>query len=123
VLKIPENNDKPVELIHASLHDYLIKRQRSGIYYMNPPTHHASIVLHCLKIIKEDVTKEMLAYSDTALYACQSWYYHLEATLIEGGTTVLHNSLFNPMGCLLDFKSRSQHNSFIDGLYRKVATT
>jgi hypothetical protein len=103
VLKIPENNDKPVELIHASLRDFLVERQRSGIYYINPPTRHASIVLRCLNIIEEDATKEMRARSDAALYACRSWHYHLEATLIEGGTTMLPNSLF---GCLLDFKFR-----------------
>jgi hypothetical protein len=83
VLKIPENNDKPVELIHASLRDFLVERQRSGIYYIDPPTRHASIVLHCLKIMEEDKTKEMFARSNAALYACQSWHYHLEATLIE----------------------------------------
>jgi hypothetical protein len=119
VLKIPENNDKPVELIHASLRDFLIERQRSGIYYIDPPTRHVSIVLHCLKIIKEDATKEMLARSDAALYACQSWHYHLEATLIEGGTTVLHNSLFNPTGCLRDFKSRSLNYWVNTMIYRR----
>jgi hypothetical protein len=107
VLKIPENNDMPVELIHASLRDFLIERQRSGIYYIDPPTRHASIVFHCLKIIEEDATKEILARSDAALYACQSWHYHLGATLIEGGMTIWPNSLFNPTSCLLDFKSRS----------------
>jgi hypothetical protein len=106
VLKIPENNEKPVELIHASLRDFLIERQRSGIYYIDPPTRHASIVLHCLKIIEEDATKETLARSDAAMYACQSWHYHLEATLIEGSTTILPNSLVNATGCLMDFKSR-----------------
>jgi hypothetical protein len=106
VLKIPKNRNKPIELIHASLHDFLVERQRSGIYYINPPTRHVSIILHCLRIIKEDVSKEMLARGDTALDTCQSWYYHLEATLIEGGTTILHNSLFSLMGCLWDFKFR-----------------
>jgi hypothetical protein len=61
MLKIPENNNKPVELIHVSLHDFLVDRQCSGIYYINPPTRHASIVLHCLNIIEEDATKEMWA--------------------------------------------------------------
>jgi hypothetical protein len=41
--------------------------------------------------------------SNAALYACWSWHYHLEATLIEGGTTIFPNPLF---GCLLDFKFR-----------------
>jgi hypothetical protein len=107
VLKIPENNDKPIELIHASLRDFLVERQRSGIYCIDPPTRHASIVLHCFEIIKEDVTKEMLARSDAALYACRSWHYHLEATLVEGDTTILPNSFFNPTSWLLDFKSQS----------------
>jgi hypothetical protein len=107
VLKIPENNDKPVELIHASLRDFLVKRERSGIYYIDPPACHASIVLLCLKIMEDDATKEMLACRNAALYACQSWHYHLEAALIEGDMANLPNSLFNLTSCLQDFRCRS----------------
>jgi hypothetical protein len=106
ILKIPENNNKSIELIHASLHDFLVERQWSGIYCIDPPTHHASIILHCFKRIKEDATKEMLTHGDTALYACQPWHYHLEAMLVEGDTMILPNSWFNPTSWLLDFESR-----------------
>jgi hypothetical protein len=102
-----------------ALRDFLVERQWSRIYCIDPPTRHASIVLHCFEIIKEDVTKEMLAHSDAALYACQLWHYHLEATLVEGDTTILPNSWFSPTSWLLDFKSRSLNYWVNTTVYRQ----
>ncbi|EGO00380.1 hypothetical protein SERLA73DRAFT_180962, partial [Serpula lacrymans var. lacrymans S7.3] len=43
ILQIPEANDRPVQLVHTSLRDFLTTKSRSGVYFNNPSDCHASI--------------------------------------------------------------------------------
>jgi hypothetical protein len=108
ILRISEDNDKHVELVHSSLRDFLMEKQRSGIYFIDPPVRHAFIVIDCLKIIMRDVNKRR-ATGGPGLYACLHWCSRLDAVLIEGDMTIFAKSLLSAdlTSRLKGFKSQS----------------
>lgn len=109
ILRIPEDNDTPVELIHASLRDFVTDKSRSGKYFINPASRHASIVMLCLEIMNIDAGNVMIAESSVALYACRYWCHHLSAALMEGDRTNDGNSSTSAQltKCVQDFKVQS----------------
>jgi len=108
ILRIPEDNDKPIELIHASLRDFLTDEQRSECFFINPPARHASIAVHCLKLLMEDANHQKFAESGAALYACLNWCNHVDSSLMEDGGDILLDADLTK--CLQDLKSQAlQH--------------
>jgi hypothetical protein len=105
IFRIPEDNDKPIELIHASPRDFLMDERRSKCYFINPPARHASIAVHCLKLLTEDAKHQKFAKSGAALYACLNWCHHIDGSLMEDGGDVLFDA--DLTRCLQDFKSRA----------------
>jgi hypothetical protein len=89
--------------------DFLMEKQRSGIYFIDPPVRHAFIVIDCLKIILRGASNKRRVTSGPGLYACLHWCSRLDAVLIEGDMTIFANSLrsVNLTSCLKDFKSQS----------------
>jgi len=109
ILRIPEDNDNPIEVMHASLRDFLVAEQCSGIYFINPPICHMSIAHECLRIIMVDAKENKLATNGALLYACRNWFYHLYTALISGDKINFTN--LSPgtdvISYLQDFKSQS----------------
>jgi hypothetical protein len=109
ILSIPDGNDEPVRILHASLRDFLTDKKRSGDYFIDPPIRHTSITADCLKIMTEDAKENKLAHNEATLYACQNWCHHLHAALIEEDKTHLLNSMTSASltSYLQNFKSQS----------------
>jgi hypothetical protein len=108
ILRIPEDNDKPVELIHASLRDFLTDGSRSGEYFINPASRHAYIAMFCLEIVNINAGNVMVEMSRIAIYACRHWCHHLHAALMEGDGNNGNSSLgVQLIKCIQDFKARS----------------
>jgi hypothetical protein len=109
ILRIPEDNDKPIELIHASLRDFLTDRSRSGEYFINPASRHALIAMLCLEIMNINAENEMAAKGSVALYSCRHWCHHLDAALMEGDGTNDGNSSLHPqlIKYVQNFKAQS----------------
>ena len=108
ILAIPEDDTHPVRLLHTSLRDYLVTRQRSQIFFINPPTRHLFIATNCLAVIAEHPEPDFFD-SDRLKYASLNWCHHLDCCIKEGGG----QSLLDPQSydyvvkCLTDFRSHS----------------
>jgi hypothetical protein len=109
ILHIPPGDDQPIQLIHASLRDFLTDKQRSKIHFIDPPICHISIAANCLTIMAKDANQNNFATGGAALYACRSWCPHLHAALIEGDlATPLDSFSYRTLEkCLQGFKSHS----------------
>jgi hypothetical protein len=51
---LPEEDDGPIRIFHASLIDFLLDRARSGDYYIDINAAHASITRRLLKSITQE---------------------------------------------------------------------
>ena len=103
ILRIPEDDAQPVELIHASLRDFLMEERRSERFFIDPPARHASMLVDCLGLMTTDAQKQNPAMDRAVLYASRNWCHHLDVTLMEnGGNSLLVADLTK---CLQDFKA------------------
>ena len=100
IIKVPEDNDKPVVLNHASLGDFLIEKERSKGHFIDPSTSHASIVLDCLKLMTNGFRRDVFPTEHAQLYACRNWCFHLNAAITKGGAVIPGSEL---VGNLKDF--------------------
>jgi hypothetical protein len=91
ILDIPEENDKPLQPYHASLHDFLTDHSRSEDLFINPAKQHFSITLLCLRIILGD----SIIDNEVTNYACRNLFHHFRCTLIQGGMDDLQPPQFN----------------------------
>jgi hypothetical protein len=109
ILRIPEDDDQPIQLIHASLRDFLMERQRSEIYFINPPIRHIYIAMNCLKIMTKDAKENNFATSAASSYACHNWIHHLDGALVNGNWADFSDSSITAslIICLQDFKSHA----------------
>ncbi|KAF7348913.1 putative nwd2 protein [Mycena venus] len=51
VLKLPSDDDKPIEMHHASFRDFLDSEERSSIFYAGSPQHRAKLACSILKAL------------------------------------------------------------------------
>ncbi|KAF8751704.1 WD40 repeat-like protein, partial [Rhizoctonia solani] len=72
---------KLVTALHASFPDFILSQGRSGNYYCNPNTRHATIAEACLRLIDGAEPKPRSANRPVDLtrlvYACRYWTTHL----------------------------------------------
>jgi hypothetical protein len=114
ILTIPGDDDRPIRLLHTSLRDFLTTESRSEAYFINPPVHHLTIAMDCLRV--------MTAHAETGIfrskmqqYACVHWDSHLEQGLGSGNGSVLNsNSVNDLLRCLVDFLNSQGCNSWIN---------
>jgi hypothetical protein len=76
---IPEQNNQAIRPFHSSLHDFLTNSERSKDLFINPAEIHFDLLLRCLTIIPSCAEQA----SRITLYACKSWCYHLNLTLLH----------------------------------------
>jgi energy-coupling factor transporter ATP-binding protein EcfA2 len=107
ILKIPGNDDEPIQLFHTSLRDFLVAPGRSSSFYINPPTRHLSIVIDCLKAMRTKPTG--IIFQGGQIYACLNWCHHVVEGLKEsGGDCLFDSSLGTSLtDCLADFASQT----------------
>jgi len=84
ILIIPGSDREAVQLVHTSLRDFLISKERSQKLYINPPIQHFSITIDCLRIMGASSSKLFLD-GDGESYASSNWCHHLHRALQERG--------------------------------------
>ncbi|KZT34196.1 WD40 repeat-like protein [Sistotremastrum suecicum HHB10207 ss-3] len=98
LLSAPANGSTPIKPLHTSFRDFLNNKERSTVFYVDPPSQHASLALFCLRVmnrglkfnifgfrtsheVNEDVKdlkgRIMRSGSHTLSYACRNWAMHL----------------------------------------------
>lgn len=81
ILQIPEDNNKPVRFLHASLGDFLGDRRRSSVYWINPPLRNMQIASDCLQLIASSLPGKDFSVSKVERYACYHWMDHMRIAL------------------------------------------
>lgn len=105
ILIIPGSDGEAIQLVHTSLRDFLISKERSQELYIDPPTRHFSITIDCLRVMAVSSSKFFLD-GDGEGYASLNWCYHLHKVLEERQPdSVLDLPLL--MKCLTEFASQS----------------
>jgi len=99
LLLVPSSKDAPVRIFHKSFPDFLMDQRRctDPQFFIDPPIHHAEILLSCLNYMKEKLKRNICELDDFAFlskvedlsdrqkdyigdalgYACCFWTKHL----------------------------------------------
>ncbi|TDL19230.1 hypothetical protein BD410DRAFT_792476 [Rickenella mellea] len=111
VLKVPEDDKQPVQLMHTSLRDFLTTEERSKTFFINPPACHAGITVDCLRVIM-DHQGEAFLDSGTEVYASHNWYQHFSEIFTGENINILLNSPY--CNSVISFLSRFQSSQTFD---------
>ena len=80
ILVIPADNNTPVDVVHTSLQDFTISKERSGALFVNSPQNHLITAEHCLKVMSMQLG--VVVFKEEAVkYASKHWHDHLHQTL------------------------------------------
>jgi hypothetical protein len=89
ILIIPDDEQKPLQIFHVSLRDFVTDKERSGDHFLDPRIHNTSITRLCLDLIlisqnstqtdaSDPSTSTWMDRTNGALtYACHEWAFHL----------------------------------------------
>jgi hypothetical protein len=83
ILLIPEAEGGLIQLLHASMLDFLKRRDTAGEFFVDFAERHADIVMSCLEIMMKDRKNDKGA-SEASIYAFRNWCYHLHHVLLDG---------------------------------------
>ena len=105
ILIVPASDEEDIQLVHTSLRDFLVSKERSQMFYIDPPAQHFSITIDCLWVMAASSSKFFLdGYGE--LYSSSNWCYHFNSGLQEKGSdSILDWQLL--MKCLTKFASQS----------------
>jgi hypothetical protein len=84
ILKIPGDDDQPVQLFHTSLRDFLTSKPCSADFFIDPSTCHLDILLGCLKLVAIPPDTGIFFSSEASRYACDNLCYHIDCWLTIG---------------------------------------
>ena len=99
LLLVPSGIDDPIRTFHKSFPDFLMEPERckDKRFFVDPPVHHAELLLSCLNLMKKRLRKNICNLDDYAVlsgvkdlpirqksligdalgYACRFWTWHL----------------------------------------------
>jgi len=108
ILIIPDDVNTPIRLVHTSLRDFLVSKERSQEFFIDPPSRHLFIAHNCFKILANRVVK-VFWDNPWEKYACRNWCYHLLNVLSSSKDNRSFDlQVWKPLIKLLtDFMSRS----------------
>ena len=80
ILVIPADNETPVDVVHTSLRDFSLSKERSGVIFVNTPQNQLITAERCLKVMSTESGVVVLK-GEAAIYASKHWHDHLLLTL------------------------------------------
>ena len=109
VLIVPESESEPIRILHKSFADFITNKERcpDTRHFIDVPSHHSVIGIHCLKLMRMRLMKNMCGVPRYAMnndvedlparrelcitaplsYACLSWAKHIQLSSQAGGNT------------------------------------
>ena len=102
-------------LYHTSLQGFLTIKSRSMQYFIDPPTQHLHLAIHCLRHLTECPSKDFFE-GDAADYACFNWPHHIlfgfqgQGLNVDETTTI---SLVTLVKDLLTFQGKTWYNTML----------
>ena len=79
ILLIPDDDEKPVDIVHTSLRDFSTSLQRSGDLCVESAESHLRITMCCLQVMAMQ-SEQLLFEAEAAKYASRCWIEHLHLT-------------------------------------------
>ena len=70
----------PVDVVHTSLRDFSVSKERSGAIFVNTPQNQLITAERCLKVMSTESGVVVLE-GEAAIYASEHWHGHLLLTL------------------------------------------
>ena len=92
ILVIPADNETPVDVVHTSLRDFSVSKERSGAIFVNTPENQLITAERCLKVMSTD-SGEVVLEGEAARYASKHWHDHLLLTLEDPDSIYLQYNL------------------------------
>lgn len=77
IVRIPDEDDSPIQLNHTSLRDFLVARSRSKDLFINPPKAHFILAHACMKHMNKTLRRDEFPSDTASKYAAQHWLSHL----------------------------------------------
>ena len=90
ILVIPADNKTPVDVVHTSLRDFSVSKERSGAIFVNTPENQLITVERCLKVMSRQSGVVVLE-GEAAIYAFKHWHDHLLLTLKDPDSIYLQH--------------------------------
>jgi hypothetical protein len=107
IIRIPGDDEHPVQLFHTSLHDFLTAKPCWGIFYIDPPTRHICIMINCLEVMAIPLGNSIFFHDEGQEYASGNWCHHFHQALIEGDSLIASLIDHSLMTSLTKFVSQS----------------
>ena len=76
VVLIPDDDEKPVDIVHTSLRDFSTSLQRSEIFCVESSQNHLHITMCCLQVMVTE-PEQVFFEGEAAKYASRYWIDHL----------------------------------------------
>jgi hypothetical protein len=103
LLKIPGTDKQPIKLYHTSLRDFLLTKERSGTFYINPSSSHITIAIDCLSLLREPPVDGEFYEGQHQIYASLHWCDHVAEGLSNCGDPFFNCDRL--MKCVTDFSA------------------
>ena len=92
ILVIPADNKTPVDVLHTSLRDFSVSKERSGAIFVNTPENQLITAQRCLKVMSRESGVVVLE-GEAAIYAYRRWHDHLLLALEDPDSIYLWHNL------------------------------
>ncbi|KAF7966258.1 hypothetical protein HWV62_39413 [Athelia sp. TMB] len=97
IIRIPSDDNAPVQLNHTSLRDFLVDESRSKDFFIAPHAAHAKLALACVRVLQKNLKADIFPQDEVTQYAAKQWCRHL------GDSHELSETSPELLGVLQDF--------------------
>ena len=120
ILVIPADNETPVDVVHTSLRDFSVSKERSGAIFVNTPENQLITAKRCLKVMSTDSGVVVLE-GEAAIYAYRHWHSHLLLTLEDPDSIDLQHDLLAALNFFVAQSFKIWFNTIIlNGVYDEI---
>ena len=120
ILVILADNETPVDVVHTSLWDFSVSKERSGAIFVNTPENQLITAKHCLKVMLMESGVVVLE-GEAAKYALEYWHGHLLLTLGDPDSIYLQNNLPSTLSFFVAQSFKMWFNTIIlDSKYDEI---
>ena len=120
ILVIPADNSTPVDVVHTSLRDFSVSKERSGAIFVNTPENQLITAHRCLKVMSTDSGVVVLE-GEAAIYAYRRWHDHLLLAPEDPDSIYLRHNLPATLNFFVAQSFKIWFNTIIlDGVYDEI---
>ncbi|KAF7975488.1 hypothetical protein HWV62_9403 [Athelia sp. TMB] len=77
IIRIPSDDNAPIQLNHTSLRDFLVNESRSKDLFIVPLAANATLAVACVKVLQKNLKADIFPEEEVTKYAAKHWQRHL----------------------------------------------